>query len=93
MKSNSSSELYQQRNDILDQMRALDQMRRGSLSQQFFGSGQPNASNHRGPYFVLQGYLQGQKFSQRVPAEQAPDVQAQVDNYKRFRNWPTNLSR
>ena len=37
-----------------------------------------------GPYFVLQGYLQGQKFSQRVPADQAAAVASGVANYKRF---------
>jgi len=59
-------------------------MRRGSLSRQFFRSRQPHRSVGPGPYFILQGYLQGQKFSQRVPAEQAATVEHQVANYQRF---------
>jgi hypothetical protein len=72
------------RDQILDQMRALDQMRRGSLSRQFFRSRAPDGAGGPGPYFVLQGYLQGQKFSRRIRAEQAAAVQTQVANYKRF---------
>jgi hypothetical protein len=32
----------------------------------------------------LQGYLQGEKFSQRIPAQQAPQIEPLVANYKRF---------
>lgn len=59
-------------------------MRRGSLSRQFFSSGQSNPAAGHGPYFVLQGYLQGQKFSKRISAAEAPEVETQVANYKRF---------
>ena len=76
--------LHRQRDQLLDQMRALDQMRRGSLSRQFFGSGQKTPDHEQGPYFVLQGYLQGKKFSKRIPAAKATTVEAQVANYKRF---------
>lgn len=83
MNPSSLPELQQRRDQILDQMRSLDQMRRGSLSRQLFSSpSEPSTRN--GPYFVLQGYLRGQKFSKRVPADQAPAVEAQVGNYKRF---------
>ena len=37
-----------------------------------------------GPYYVLQGYIQGQKFSERVPADQALQIEPLVANYKRF---------
>lgn len=75
--------LLQQRNRVLQNMQAIDRLRRGSLSKQFFKSG-PGQSAPRGPYFVLQGFFQGKKFSQRIPAEQAHQVQQQVDNYRRF---------
>jgi hypothetical protein len=38
----------------------------------------------QGPYFVLQGFQGGRKFSQRIPAPAAERVQAQVDNFKQF---------
>ena len=62
---------HRQRDQLLDQMRALDQMRRGSLSRQFFGSGQKTSADEQGPYFVLQSYLQGKKVSKRIPAAEA----------------------
>jgi hypothetical protein len=84
MDSKNDSQLQQQRDQILDQMRALDQMRRGSLSRQFFASPKGETSATQGPYFVLQGYLQGRKFSQRIAAAEADVVETQVANYKRF---------
>lgn len=84
MDTDSLQSLQLRRDQILEAMRALDQMRRGSLSRQFFRSRQAHRTVERGPYFVLQGYLQGQKFSQRVPAEQAAAVESHVANYQRF---------
>ena len=78
----SLDSLLQKRDLILKDMQAIDRLRRGSLSRQFFkaGPGQPA----RGPYFVLQGFFQGKKFSERVPIAEAPEVQRQVDNFRQF---------
>ena len=77
-------DLLQQRQAILVQMQAIDRLRRGSLSQQFFRSGGSGPATVRGPYFVLQGFFHGKKFSQRVPPAQAAQVQQDVENYRRF---------
>ena len=74
--------LVEKRGSVLDQMQDIDRLRRGSLSKQFFAS--PTGDNQRGPYFVLQGFFHGKKFSERIPAAQADAVQLQVDNYRRF---------
>ena len=66
-------------------MRTIDHLRRGTLSKQFFKA-LPGQTKLRGPYFVLQGSLRGKKFSQRISAEQVPQVQEQVDNYRRFQS-------
>ena len=66
-------------------MRTIDHLRRGSLSKQFFKA-PPGQTAKQGPYFVLQGFFQGKKFSERVPAEDAPQVQEQVENYRRFQS-------
>jgi hypothetical protein len=76
--------LRKQRNLILEQMHAIDRLRRGSLSRQFFKAQGQDAPATHGPYFILQGFFHGQKFSERIPADQAPQVQEQVDNYRRF---------
>lgn len=77
--------LRQKRDRVLQQMQAIDHLRRGSLSKQFFRA-PPGQTGKRGPYYVLQGFFHGRKFSQRIPAEAAPQVQEQVDNYRRFQS-------
>jgi hypothetical protein len=78
-------QLQRRRDQILAAISSIDHLRRGSLSQQFFKPGGPH-SKPQGPYYVLQGYLLGQKFSERIPAEQAPRVEEDIANYKRFQS-------
>ena len=80
----SLAQLEQRREQILQQIHAIDRLRRGSLSRQFFKTTGARSKTPQGPYYVLQGYVQGQKFSERVPAEQAPQLEPLVANYKRF---------
>ena len=75
--------LRQKQQSLLQEMQAIDRLRRGSLSRQFFPAADPRAAR-RGPYYVLQGFFRGQKFSERVPQDQAPQVQQDVDHYRRF---------
>jgi hypothetical protein len=77
--------LRQRRQDLLQQMQSIDRLRRGSLSQQYFRS-RSGTSVKRGPYYVLQGFFHGEKFCQRIPEEQAAQVEADVNNYRRFQN-------
>ncbi len=80
----SFAQLEARRDQILQQMKAIDRLRRGSLSRQFFKKPASASKVQQGPYYVLQGYIQGQKFSERVPADQAPQIEPLVANYKRF---------
>lgn len=80
----SLSQLEERREQILQQIKAIDRLRRGSLSRQFFKKRRSHSKARQGPYFVLQGYVQGQKFSERVPAQQAAQLQPLVANYQRF---------
>jgi len=82
--NSSLSQLEERREQILQQIKAIDRLRRGSLSRQFFKKNRSHSKAPQGPYYVLQGYVQGQKFSQRVPAQQAAQLQPLVANYKRF---------
>ncbi len=81
---NTISQLEQRRDQILQQIKAIDRLRRGSLSRQFFKKPHSASQAQQGPYYVLQGYIQGQKFSERVSADQAPQIEPLVANYKRF---------
>jgi hypothetical protein len=80
----SLSQLEKRREQILQQIQSIDRLRRGSLSRQFFKKTGTGSKTTQGPYYVLQGYIQGQKFSERVPAEQAQQFEPLVANYKRF---------
>ena len=80
----SLSQLEKRREQILQQIQAIDRLRRGSLSRQFFKKPRADSKTPQGPYYVLQGYVQGQKFSERVPAQQAQELEPLVANYKRF---------
>jgi len=79
-------DLLDQRQAVLLQMQAIDRLRRGSLSKQFFParSGAPAAA--RGPYYVLQGFFHGKKFSHRIPPDQAAQVGHDVENYRAFQS-------
>jgi hypothetical protein len=78
------NDLLQKRQSILVQMQSIDRLRRGSLSKQFFNSPPSAHAARHGPYYVLQGFFHGKKFSQRIPQEQAAQVERDVDNYRRF---------
>jgi hypothetical protein len=80
----SLSQLEKRRAQILQQIQAIDRLRRGSLSRQFFKKNRTGSKAPQGPYYLLQGYVQGQKFSQRVPAQEAQQLEPLVANYKRF---------
>ena len=82
--NSSPQALRQQRDAILQQMHAIDHLRRGTLSRQFFKTRQRGRTVQHGPYFVLQCFFKGKKCSERIPAQQAPQVQQQVNNYQRF---------
>ena len=80
----SLSQLEKRRRQILQQMQAIDRLRRGSLSRQFFKKPRSGSQARQGPYYVLQGYIQGRKFSERVSAEQPQEMEPLVANYQRF---------
>ena len=81
---NSIDRLSAQRDALLAQLKSIDRLRRGTLSRQVFTREQDGRTVTQGPYFVLQGFQGGRKFSQRIPAPAAERVQEQVDNFKQF---------
>jgi hypothetical protein len=81
---NNLNLLSAQRDAVLKEMQSIDRMRRGTLSRQVFSKKDAQGQHDQGPYFVLQSSHQGKKSSRRIPADQAPQVQEQVNNFKRF---------
>ena len=79
-----ASELRRKREHILQQIQAIDRLRRGSLSEQFFIRQRQGQEIRQGPYFVLQCYLKGGKCSERVSADRVEQTKMEVANYRRF---------
>jgi len=77
--------LRQKQASLLQEMQSIDRLRRGSLSKQFFKSHRGHSARC-GPYYVLQGFFHGKKFSERIPPHQAAQVEQEVDNYRRFQS-------
>lgn len=82
--NSTPSVLRQQREQILEEMRGIDRLRRGAFSQHFLHRRKQGKVHTHGPYFVLQGYLRGKKFSKHIAAAQAQKVAQDVGNYQRF---------
>lgn len=76
--------LRSQRDSVIDRMKQIDHLRRGSLSRQFFKTRRNGKTVESGPYFVLQCSFQGKKCSERIPASQAGEVEQQVKNFRLF---------
>lgn len=70
----------QKREAILQQMRQIERLRQGTLSEQYYGSGE----KRRGPYYLLQGYEKGKHWSERVNKEQVEQVRADLAAHSRF---------
>lgn len=81
----SLTSLEQQREQVLEQIRSIDFLYRGTLSRHYLKRRNLGKTLTHGPYFVLQGYLGGKKFSQHIHADDAAAVEKGVDNYKLFR--------
>ena len=77
-------ELRRQREQILQEIQAIDRLRRGTLSEQFFVKKREGKTIRQGPYYVLQCYLKGSKCSERIPLDQAQQATTDVANYQRF---------
>src|SRR5258705_13972271 len=76
--------LRSQRDAVLERMRQIDHLRRGSLSRQFFKTRRGGKTVQSGPYFVLQCSFKGKKCSERIAASQAQEVEKQVETFRIF---------
>jgi hypothetical protein len=66
--------IEQKREGILDDMRQIERLRQGTISEQFYGKGE----NRQGPYYILQGYSEGKHWSKRIPRDQVEKVRADL---------------
>ena len=69
------------RTALLQQMAALDSMELGSLKAEYRSN--PSGSKS-GPYFKHQVWIDGANLSQRVSPQDAPSLEAAIDNRLQF---------
>lgn len=85
--------LQQKRQEVLNQIAAIDRLRQGHLSEQYYQRTlQDGKVRRQGPYYVLQSQRGGRKHSTRIPPEQAEQVRHDVENYQRFRQLTQELA-
>ena len=84
--SRKLDQLSANRDALLAQLKELDRLRRGTLSRQVYSRKKGGQTLTHGPYYVLQSFHKGKKFSQRIPSQRVDQVQQQVDNFKRFQD-------
>ena len=78
---NPSLDLSAKRAAILQQMAAIDSMELGSIKAEY----RTNRSGVKsGPYFKHQLWSDRGNLSQRIPAEDAPKLQAAIENRQKF---------
>jgi hypothetical protein len=79
------TETRKQQAQILQEMGAIRRMRRGHLTEQYNRKKAPDGAERRwGPYYTLQAWVGGRNRSERVPAEVAPQVRQDLENYAAF---------
>ena len=69
------------REEILDEMRQIERLRQGTISEQYYGSGE----TRQGPYYVLQGYVDGKHWSRRIRGDQVGQVRADLEAGMHFK--------
>ena len=78
-------EARKQQAEILEEMGRITRMRRGHLTEQYNRKKAADGTERRwGPYYTLQAWVGGKNRSERIPAEGAPQVRQDLENYAAF---------
>ncbi len=72
----------EKREEILGEMQQIERLRQGTISEQYYGTG----DSRQGPYYVLQGYADGQHWSKRIPRDQVKQVRADLEAGAHFKD-------
>ena len=86
-------ELNRQRDEILKELAGLDEMRRGSVVEQFVDdTRKDDTAVKRGPYFLYSYKEKGKTVSQRLKdANEANLYRRQIQSFRRFQELTSQL--
>jgi hypothetical protein len=76
--------LLRQREHLLEQMRAIEEMERGALAEEYRARTVEGVEVKAGPYFKLQEWKEGRNQSRRVSPEEAAALRAGIAGRQRF---------
>lgn len=86
------NDIRQRRADILRELQGIEQMRRGSVTEQVVESVDKHGRRHRrGPYPLYTLKLQGRTVSRRIAVEQVPVYREQIELGRRFQELVREL--
>jgi hypothetical protein len=88
-------QLRKQRNRLLDELRDLDEIRRGSIVEQYVvATRKDGGKRRRGPYVLYSYKEKGKTVSRRLTKEtDIPLYRNQIENFRRFRHITAELLR
>ena len=88
-------QLRKQRGHLLDELRGLEQIRRGSIVEQYVVATQKDGGKRRrGPYVLYSYKEKGKTVSRRLTNEaHRPAYQSQIENFRRFQRITAELLR
>lgn len=88
-------QLRKQRNQLLDELRDLEEIRRGSIVEQYVvATRKDGGKRRRGPYVLYSYKEKGKTVSRRLTKEaDIPLYQNQIDNFRRFQHITAELLR
>ena len=86
-------ELERRRQELLQQMAQIGDMRRGSVNEQYFEVQQLGRKTplRRGPYYVFTCKVQGKTYSRRVRGVEVQKLKQEVDNFHHYQQLSREL--
>ena len=90
---NRFEKLQTRRQELMDELAGLEQMRRGSVMEQFVETVKKDGTKgRRGPYFLYTYKEKGKTVSRRLPSRRAADLyRNQIQAFRRFRKITSEL--
>lgn len=74
-----------ERDVVLKEIRKIECMRRGKLTEQYNKKKSPDGKVHKwGPYYTLQAWRDGKNHSVRIPAKDAGKVREELKAHEEF---------
>jgi len=88
-----TNQLKQKRDRLLAEIGKLTRLRQGQLSKQYYTKTDEEGRPYRqGPYYVWQSWRSGRKQSVRIPSDQVPQVEKEIQAYREYKRLVQELA-